>query len=200
MRSLTWVGVSGSNKGCRKTHRIASVSPISCPASWAEASSCFNSLILLAISESIVSPVNRANCSTIGPQCEICSFVSVSCFSSSLNLSVADSYILIAVSSAIRYLYKTVHQMSTVISYIFTCYSGVAEENVLPRVTGWSRHLCLRLGLDNTGLQPLRLPIPCHLSGQPSDRTSHPCPHPSVIPTENRTTEGEVRLSGGTPT
>jgi|SRR5579864_3510844 len=90
--------------------------------------------------------------------------------------------------------------MSTVISYIFTCYSGVAEENVLPRVTGWSRHLCLRLGLDNTGLQPLRLPIPCHLSGQPSDRTSHPCPHPSVIPTENRTTEGEVRLSGGTPT
>ena len=38
--------------------------------------------------------------------------------------------------------------MSILISYIFTCYSGVAEENLLPRVTGWSRHLCLRLGLD----------------------------------------------------
>ncbi len=32
--------------------------------------------------------------------------------------------------------------------------------NLLPRVTGWSRHLCLRLGLDNTGLQPLRPPVP----------------------------------------
>src|SRR5579859_7721026 len=117
MRSRTWVGVSGSISGCRKTHRIASVSPISCPtpvAPAASASSCFNSLIRQAISGSSVSPVSRASCSTIGPQCEICSLASVSCRSNSRSLSLADSYILNAVSSAIMILYNNINFMSIV--------------------------------------------------------------------------------------
>src|SRR5882724_3844683 len=123
MRSLTWVGVSGSNKGWRNTHRIASVSPISCPAPEADASFCFNSLILLAISGSIVSPDSRASRSTIGPQCEIWSLISVSCRSSSLSFSLADSYIFVAVSSGIMDLYKNVLIMSIVISHIFTIFA-----------------------------------------------------------------------------
>src|SRR5882724_1239918 len=118
MRSLTWVGVSGSNKGWRNTHRIASVSPISCPAPAADASSCFNSLILLAISGSTVSPNSRASCSTIGPQCEICSLISVSCRSSSLSLSLADSYIFVAVSSGITHLYNNVHNIVNIYFHI----------------------------------------------------------------------------------
>ena len=128
MWSLTWVGVSGSISGCRNTQRMASVNPISCPAPAAPsppASACFNSLIrlvisiLLAISGSPFHLSGGASCSTIGPQCEICSLISVSCFSSSRNLSRADSYIFKAVSSGIKHLYTNVHKMSIVISPLF---------------------------------------------------------------------------------
>jgi hypothetical protein len=51
-----------------------------------------------------------------------------------LSLSLADSYIFVAVSSGIGHLYKNVVTMSTVISHIFTYYHGVAG-NLLPRAT-----------------------------------------------------------------
>ena len=83
-----------------------------------------------------------------------------------------------------------------------------AEGNLLPRLrpvkgnfaakaTGWNRHLCLRLGLDKHGLQPLRSPIS---RGQPNDGILTDAPSPLSSRPKIERPEGDVRLSGGTPT
>ena len=77
--------------------------------------------------------------------------------------------------------------------------------DLLPRATGWSRHLCLRLGLDKHGASAPEVSHPPLPSPWTAERPNFsPMPYPPVIPTENRTTlseaEGDVRLSGGTPT
>lgn len=63
MWSLTWVGVKGSSKGCLKTYRIASVSPILWPPLLRHFWPRFNRF---SSSASMVSPHKRASCSTTG--------------------------------------------------------------------------------------------------------------------------------------